>query len=67
MGGIEGGPAIYNLGAAIKQGMSSAGGSGGRFGHSLTGSVIGDSNTVGYIGTDGSSVSCGEDGGCVYN
>ena len=70
-GGFEGGPAIYNLGAAMARGMGGGGGGygggsggGGRLGHSVTGSVIGDGNTVGYIGTDGTGITCGPDGGC---
>ncbi len=64
-GGFEGGPAIYNLGAAMASGMGSGGGGGGRLGHSVTGSVIGDGGgTVGYIGNDGTGITCGPDGGC---
>ena len=66
-GGFEGGPAIYNLGAAMASGMGSGGGSGGgggRLGHSVTGSVLGDGETTGYIGNDGTGITCGPDGGC---
>jgi len=46
-------------------------GSGGRrsiLGHSLTGSVIGDSSIIGFISYNGgTSVSCGPDGGCIYS
>ena len=67
-GGFEGGPAIYNLGAAMASGMGGGGGGGGgggNLGHSVTGSVIGDGgDTVGYIGNDGTGITCGPDGGC---
>jgi hypothetical protein len=54
----------FNLGSGS---TGSTGGGTGRsiLGHSLTGSVIGDSSTVGFI--DGATgVTCGPDGGCIY-
>ena len=58
VGGIEGGPAIFDLGAGASQGDGRS-----ILGHSLTGSVIGGGDYVGFI--DGATgFTCGPDGGC---
>jgi hypothetical protein len=58
-GGVEGGPALFDIGVSAGDGRSI-------FGHSLSGSVISSGDGVGFVG--GSvGVSCGPDGGCVYS
>ena len=59
VGGYEGGPPIFNLATAWRR---NRGGST----YSRYGSVIGDGSTVGYFGHDGTTVTCGPDGGCLY-
>lgn len=58
VGGIEGGPAIFDLGTGASQGDGRS-----PLGHSLTGSVIGGGGYVGFI-DGGTGFTCGPDGGC---
>ena len=55
--GFEGGPPQWNLSARASGGRRSL------LGHSLTGSVLSDGTTTGYIG-GGVGITCGPDGGC---
>lgn len=59
IGGYEGGPAFFNLGASASSGRSMTG-------YSTTGAVLGGGGAVGYIDSDGRGVTCGPDGGCIY-
>lgn len=62
VGGPEGSPPMYNLAqlCARSSRNTSAGGD------PWYGSVMGGGGTVGAIFRDGTSVSCGPDGGCIY-
>lgn len=63
VGGFEGGPPFFNIKAAESQRNNRSNISG----HWLRGgSVIGDGSTTGFISSDGMSVTCGPDGGCIY-
>lgn len=63
--GYEGGGYLLNLVDAMRASSDGLRGDGRSiFGHSLTGSVIGDGDTVGFIDGD-LGITCGPDGGCT--
>lgn len=62
IGGFEGQGPMFNLGAVAARQQRRSWVSG----HSLRGSVIGDGSVTGYISPDGTGVTCGPDGGCLY-
>ena len=62
IGGYVGGPPIFDLPALCRR--TSGGSNRVTGGHSWYGSVLGDDETVGYIG-GGLGITCGPDGGCI--
>jgi hypothetical protein len=63
-GGVEGGPAQFHLPSLCAQ--ARAGGQGAVSGTNRFGWVGGDDTITGAIFSDGTGVTCGPDGGCIY-
>ena len=61
-GGIVGQPASFNLVTLCRRGGVGTPGNRGWYGH-----VSGGGGTVGAIFSDGTGVTCGPDGGCIYS
>ena len=61
IGGFEGGPAFFNLGAVRKDDKRSYLG-----GYSKRGAVIGADSTVEYLGQKGETINCTIGNGCIY-
>ncbi|MCA9838566.1 MAG: hypothetical protein KC422_16730 [Trueperaceae bacterium] len=62
--GYAGGGYLFNLFDVMRQASASPSYNRSIFGHELTGSVIGDGTTVGFIDGD-LGITCGPDGGCT--